>query len=263
MQVGGPWCRVLVGVGAESVDMEMLCCPEDIACCGKHEAQKVCADCLIPICNECWATMGQMADYGVPMSLCNDNFWGFMSPIVARHGVRFVEMCVALPIWTTTNVFYIEHDRGHLLQEKIGQKQWRTAMRGYVSSFVMPWQDILRQLKAPLSEQDMEQIPRSPESLRYLVRFTLANELGEMLGRCKSLFLRPGVVLLCLYELIRRGHEAFAGKGEAEELRQQMKAKVERWYPETEADVPLEERQGHIPPGQAGLEVRLVLEHVV
>ena len=105
--------------------------------------------------------------------------------------------------------------------------------------------------------------PRSPESLRYFVRFTLANELGEMLGRCKSLFLRPGVVLLCLYELIRRGHEAFAGKGEAEELRQQMKAKVEKWYPETEADVPLEERQGHMPPGQAGLEVRLVLEHVV
>ena len=80
------------------------------------------------------------------MALSNDNFWGYMSAVVVKHEVRIIETLVAIPIWTTTSIFYVEGDRGHLLQEKLGQKRWRTAMRGYVSSFVMPWEDILRQL---------------------------------------------------------------------------------------------------------------------
>lgn len=249
LQAGNNWLRTLVTSEPGPRKMEILCCPEDVSHCGEHASHEVCSKCLIPICNECWGTMKQEIDYGVPMALCNDNFWGYMSAIVARHGVRFVEMCVALPVWTTTNVFYVENDRGHLLQEKIGQKRWRTAMRGYVSSFVMPWQDILQQLTSPLSDKDMAEIPRSPECLRFLVRFTLANELGPMLGQCRALFLRPGVVLLCLFELIKMGHEAFAGQGDAAEIRRRMESNVERWYPETEAHIPLEERQGHIPAG--------------
>ena len=183
------------------------------------------------------------------MALSNDNFWGYMSAVVVKHEVRFIETLVAIPIWTTTSIFYVEGDRGHLLQEKMGQKRWRTAMRGYVSSFVMPWEDILRQLRDRTTEKEMQELPRSPECLRYLVRFTLANELGPLVGQCEALLVRPGVVLLLLYELIHRGHEAFRGRGPAEALRQRMQSALYRHYPETEARLPLEERRGSVPAG--------------
>lgn len=73
----------------------------------------------------------------------------------------------------------------------------------------MPWQDILRQLGETVIEREMCELPRSPDCLQYLVRFTLANELGPLLGQCRALMVRPGVVLLLLFELIHMGHEMF------------------------------------------------------
>ena len=126
--------------------LQVLCCPEDVVNCGQHSLDDICFGCQVPICTECWQHLADPAHVGVPMALSNDNFWGYMSAVVVKHEVRFIETLVAIPIWTTTSIFYVEGDRGHLLQEKLGQKRWRTAMRGYVSSFVMPWEDILRQL---------------------------------------------------------------------------------------------------------------------
>ena len=54
--------------------------------------------------------------------------------------------------------------------------------------------------------------------------------------------------MLLLDYLIEQRHEVFVGKGSAEELRQRMRAAVAREYPEQEADIPEEERQGTMPP---------------
>ena len=53
-------------------------------------------------------------------------------------------------------------------------------------------------------------------------------------------------MLLLLHWLIDRNHPVFKGKGTAVELKARMQAAVERAYPETEADVPREKREGHI-----------------
>jgi len=229
--------------------LKVLCCPEDIVSCDQHEPNIICSGCKLPICSECFACLANGNSYGSPMALCNDNFWGFLSSFIVKYEVRFIETLVATPIWTTTSVFYVEGDRGHLLNEGFGQKRYRTAMRGYVNSFVMPWEDILHQLGDTVSEAEMRSLPRSPACLGYLIRFTLTNELGPLLGHCRSLMVRPGVVLLLIFELIRMGHETFRGQGEAHDLRQAIEAAMAEYYPETEANVPLEQRQGHIPHG--------------
>ena len=54
-------------------------------------------------------------------------------------------------------------------------------------------------------------------------------------------------MLLLLHWLIDRNHPVFKGKGTCAELKARMQAAVEREYPETEADVPREKREGHIP----------------
>ena len=65
--------------------------------------------------------------------------------------------------------------------------------------------------------------------------------------KLKDLKVRPFVVLLLLHWLIDRNHPVFKGKGTSADLKARMKAAVEREYPETEADVPHEKREGHIP----------------
>ena len=230
--------------------LAVLCCPEDVLHCGAHPRDTLCADCKVPICAECWLHLTKTETPGIPMALCNDNYWGYMTGLVAKYEVRCVEMLIAIPVWTTTSVFYVEGDRGHLLQEKVGQKRWRTAMRGYVSSFVMPWEDILQQLRGRVEDHEMERLPRSPECLRFLVRLTLANALGPLIGQCEALLVRPGVVLLLLYELIRTGHEAFRGRGPPEKLRQEVEEVMQQYYPEEEGHLPLEERRGRLPEGR-------------
>ena len=43
-------------------------------------------------------------------------------------------------------VYYVEGDGGHLLNEKIGQPGFRTAVRGSCQSYAMPWEEIMEDL---------------------------------------------------------------------------------------------------------------------
>ena len=69
-------------------------------------------------------------------------------------------------------------------------------------------------------------------------------DLKKML---RQVYVRPFVLLLLLYQLIDQGHEVFLGKVSAAALKEKMRAAVEKEYPETEAHVPEERRQGSIP----------------
>ena len=70
----------------------------------------------------------------------------------------------------------------------------------------------------------------------------------DLKKQLKQVHVRPFVLVLLLDYLIEQRHEVFVGKGSAEELRQRMRAAVAREYPEQEADIPEEERQGTMPP---------------
>ena len=43
-------------------------------------------------------------------------------------------------------VYYVEGDGGHLLNEKMGQPGFRTAVRGSCQSYSMPWEEIMEDL---------------------------------------------------------------------------------------------------------------------
>ena len=63
----------------------------------------------------------------------------------------------------------------------------------------------------------------------------------------KQLHVRPYVLLLLLDYFIKQNHEVFRGKESPVELKQKLRVAVSREYPETEENVLLEEREGHIP----------------
>ena len=55
----------------------------------------------------------------IPRSLCNDNFYGFMDNEILRHGVRWIEIAAASPILNCIVTYYVEGDRGHLMDESL------------------------------------------------------------------------------------------------------------------------------------------------
>ena len=56
------------------------------------------------------------------------------------------------------------------------------------------------------------------------------------------------MLIMLMDALIEQEHEVFRGKGTASFLRAKIRRAIEREYPETEADIPEDQRRGHIPP---------------
>ena len=103
------WRRIMsVGGG---IKMPLLCCPEDIelntyTC--KHPEYEVCKQCRVPVCHNCEILLWQ--GRGIPMALGNDNMWGYVTSLIARYKVRWIEMAAILPCWTSMIVYYVEGD---------------------------------------------------------------------------------------------------------------------------------------------------------
>ena len=65
------------------------------------------------------------------MALSNDNMWGYATDVIAKHKVRWIEMA-AFYLWTCIIVYYVEGDRGHVMNEVLGRAESRYAARGIV-----------------------------------------------------------------------------------------------------------------------------------
>ena len=54
------------------------------------------------------------------------------------------------------------------MNEEVGQQKYRTVVRGSCVSYLMPWEDILRQLMAHGKDKAAYSLPRPREALKYL-----------------------------------------------------------------------------------------------
>ena len=150
--------------------LDIICCPEDVHCIylgvppppkelraaglsiwahilsfsgwdrrREHDATVICPDCCVPVCRRCERKLkGTHGNFGVPMALANDNLWGYVSHVIYKHKVRWIEAAVAMPAWTCMLMFYLEADHGHLMEEVLKHAQYRTAERGNCFSMQMP-----------------------------------------------------------------------------------------------------------------------------
>ena len=246
----GDWQCMLKDMPGEK-DFWALCNPEDVercnSCVGSNNPKSLCRNCKVPLCHVCIRVMRGGGKGGIPLSLCNDNFWTHTCELLYKYDVTWLEMAVASPCWTLMLVYYVEGDRGHLINEKVGGQQWRTKVKGGACSFQMPWEDIVKDLQRNINDNGLTEIPRSAECIKYMLRVHLKVGKIDFSRKLKQLHVRPFIVLQLLYYLIDQNHEVFRGKGAAIELKAKMRAAVEREYPETEPDVPESQRQGHIP----------------
>ena len=189
--------------------------------------------------------------------MTNDNFFGYPTDIIYKYKVRWIECAAACPFFTSLINYYVEGDKGHLLNEKMHRGRHPVAVRGNVYSFHMPWEEIMCKMAEATGIPDLdkalsktfENLPHPPEALAQMVLFSVnigdVAELDEWLPVAR---LRPHVVLKLMFFLV----DSHFGHGSNLHAGLKMKATLEKQlrerYPETEAHLQEEERQGVIPP---------------
>ena len=243
------WRRIFLLAGGKAGTMEMLCCPEDVEHCGgSHDPHQICQKCRVPVCKECYMRLCHQRDAGIPMALCNDNFWGYTTSLIAKYKVRWIEAAIVSPCWTSMICFYVEGDFGHLMTEELSGQRYRTMVKGSCFSVHMPWEDILESLRDNCESSDLEHLPRPEECLKYMLRLHLQVGGLDFSKHLRQVHVRPFVLIHLLEYLIDRGHAVFHGKGLPHTLKQKMRAAVQKQYPEQEGHLPESEREGTLPP---------------
>ena len=99
----------------------VLCCPEDIKCNGAREGHELHSCCQLPLCRDCYfdSRSGNDDVCKVARCLANENFYGLTDEDLVKHRVRWIECAAASPVLTCLTAYYVEGDRGHLLDERI------------------------------------------------------------------------------------------------------------------------------------------------
>ena len=227
------WRRLLQGTGYHG--QVILCCPEDVECERRHDSHILCPECLCPLCDRCFVTSLHADDalVCIPEALANDNFWGYVTSIIYKYRVRWIEATAACPVFTALITYYVEGDRGHLLNAEQHRPQRAYAVRGNVYSFHMPWEYIFKKLGKVLEDEEVESLPHSPQMLASVVLFSLrigdVVDLNKWLPQAK---LRPHVVLKLLFALVDNKYPFRRSNTDPISLKNRFAELVGRHYPE-------------------------------
>ena len=240
------WCIRLRFYGAHT-SIDLFGCPEDWSCgaplepplregCDETEQRRrqhcesraddvptLCEHCILPVCRACRV---QLASAGgrsnVPMALANDNWYGYVQDVIARYDARWIECACASLCWTTLITYQLEEPYGHLMNESMQGSRSRTAARGNVFSFMMPWEDILQNLKKAESEGTRVALPHDGAVLAVLLRVHIVGGSLDVTKHLRDVHLRVGVVRCMLEELIERGFPGYKDYN-VEEVRRRTK----------------------------------------
>ena len=156
----------------------------------------LCDCCRIPICKECSQGLLQFESRRgvstIPMSLANDNYYGYAARLLSERSVTWLECACASLVWTTVMVYYLEEPYGHLMLDSMEGAQARTQVRGNLFSFSLPWEDIEKQclaadadwLKTLKAARSAIALPHSEEVLAALVNVHIVG--GEQKTSCST-----------------------------------------------------------------------------
>ena len=158
------------------------------------------------------------------MALANDNIIGYTHKTILKYKVSWIEAAAAQPAWTTMMCFYIEGDRGHLLEETMFKSSFMSVVRGNVFSYHMPWEKILQFLERTTTDDKLTLLPHDPEHLAHMVQLHMKIGSVDMAKHIKEIKVRAHVVLKLGYQLIRAGHAAYIKSGNSDQLSAHMRA---------------------------------------
>ena len=225
------WCCKLC-LPPKFVTLELFGCPEDWQCeqrpprkasdgarkqflvehgqGSSTDVATLCTSCSLPVCRSCRISLATAKGrFNVPMALSNDNWYGYVQDIIARHDARWIECACASLCWTTLVTYHLEEPYGHLMNESMQGPLARTGARGNVFSFMMPWGDILENLQRAESSGTRVPLPHNGAVLAVLVRVSIIGGSLDVTKHLRDVHVRVGVVRRMLEELIDRGFPGY------------------------------------------------------
>ena len=113
------------------------------------------------------------------------------------HEVTWLEATIASPVFTGLVTYYIEgaqEHRHHLMEETITQPQRAYGVRGSLFSFLLPWEQIQRDVRRTVMEGDLSEWPLSPAQVGRVLRVRFMKGPVEIINKFKELSVRAKVL---------------------------------------------------------------------
>ena len=138
----------------EEEEVKVLCCPEDVMCCRldrhDHSSTECCDECMALVCKECGRDLDGEVPSLPPAALANDMMIYYAPTILYAKKVTMMEMICASVCVTSMICFTLEKKYRNIrsFDEAVHANSRRMACRGNGTSFPLPWQDLLSQLKS-------------------------------------------------------------------------------------------------------------------
>ena len=215
-----------VGVGKETLDVDILCCPEDKRCTNSkcmQNQRRVCEQCEVPLCSECAGVVDEPWDIfdgylpKPPRRALSSDLMIFYAPkSLYEDQMTVLEMICSSVCITSMICFSMEVKYGHLLDTRVHMQDTRVAARGNATSFLMPWQSILaelRRLEKKEKRSEEVDLPLSGEDLRSVVQVLLkCNDSAQKKNLPKFIHqatVRRAIVVRHIEDMKRRGHKAY------------------------------------------------------
>ena len=132
-----------------------------------------------------------------PRCLTNDNFTGYADTYIVENKVTWLEATIACPVFSGLITYYIEGDpsqRGHMMESPIGQPQRAWAVRGSIFSFLLPWEETMKQLSKSFEEGDFTHWPLDQDTACKIVRVSFQRGQESIVKKFKELHVRSQIV---------------------------------------------------------------------
>ena len=184
----------------------------------------LCEHCQVPVCIRCQLGLlsygGKSANNTIPMAHANDNYYGYALKLLVDKRITWLECAAASLVWTTIMVYYLEAPYGHLMLEEMEGAQARTAGRGNLFSFELPWEDVSQRCKEAqttwyTAEKAAKQscaLPHDEEVLATLVNVHIVGGSAEKVTELEGATMRTAVVLALIDELRNSGYPGYRTK---------------------------------------------------
>ena len=220
--------------------VEIVCCPEDRVCDrpGCRDGRQLCEQCKVPLCGDCSSHLFAQEASLPPGSLPND-MMVFYAPeeIYADGGLTIMEMICASPCITSMICFSMEVKYGNMLDSTLHMQRHRVGARGNATTFPLPWESILLELKRLQDDEDDQvkpDLPRTGKELAWVVQVLLKTNDEDKRDNLKNFVHQAQVnsmkVVNCILGMKRRGHRAYMHVSE-ESVREKAKHLPEQGIP--------------------------------
>jgi len=154
------------------------------------------------------------------MALANDNYYGYALKLLVEKRITWLECAAASLVWTTIMVYYLEAPYGHLMLEEMEGAQARTAARGSLFSFELPWDDVSKRCKeaetawhtAAQAARQSCALPHDEDVLATLVNVHIVGGSVQTVTELEGATMRTAVVLALIAELRNSGYPGYRGK---------------------------------------------------